>query len=165
MTNDELKIYLLGIFDGEGCICPSFRKDGYVALFVTVSMASEEVIDLLQNMWGGSKSMRRGAKAGYLDRFTWTMTGSRTIPFLEYASKRLITKRKQAEYALILAHDLTRWKRERHGINNHAGEKCLTEADHARRREIGLKIKALNGARSRYAKMTDLRGALSPTYT
>ena len=149
---DELKLYLVGIFDGEGCICPSLRKDGYIGLFVSVSMASESVIDLFIKIWGGSKGYRNPAKQNYLARSTWTVVGEKALPFLEYFVSRSIVKQIQAENAIILVKELIKYKHKRHGINNRLGEKCISLDEHLYRREIALKIKLNNGARSRYAQ-------------
>lgn len=150
MSKEDTKLYLMGIFDGEGCICPSFRKDGYIALFVTVSMASEDVIDLFCATWGGSKGIREGQKKGYLRRYTWTMTGSTSIEFLQYVSEHSIVKVNQARYGLLLAQDLLRYRGNRIGINNHGGERLFTNEDYQYRKDLAIKIKSFNGARSRY---------------
>ena len=150
MNDAEMKLYLIGVFDGEGCICPSLRRDGYIGLFVSVKMASEEVIDLFIATWGGSKSKRIGAKSGYQDLYGWTLTGTTTGTFLEYAAEHSIVKKAQAQLGLQLVEFLTHYRAHDPLVNRRLGQRCISEAEAGTRRNIAMSIKALNGARSRF---------------
>jgi hypothetical protein len=143
--------YLMGLFDGEGTICPAFRRDGYISLHVAVQMAGKNVLEMFKEQWGGSVSTRP-AKPNRIELDTWTLTGSKAIPFLEFAKDNLLLKKEQARIALILASEmakLTSSKRE--GLSCGRGLRLISDADMDKRKSLALQIRALNGARSRFS--------------
>lgn len=142
----------MGIFDGEGTICPAFRRDGYVSLHVAVHIGNREVVEMFSKEWGGSVGVRKPSKQGYQTLYTWCITGAKAIPFLECARTKLIIKNEQANLAMLIAVDMSKYSNaKRVGTSCGRGNRFISESDMERRREIGLKIRSLNGARSRFS--------------
>ena len=151
----DAKSYLMGVFDGEGCVATG--KGGSGAWFVqaNVTMASEAVCQLFQDTWGGSRSKRSKPTMGGLIMHTWSVNSSRGIPFLEYVVEHSLVKREQAAIALQMARNIAKYAERgyRRGIGLSRGARILTDEDHAERERLVMQIRALNGGRSRFAKV------------
>lgn len=154
----DVKSYLLGVFDGEGCIGTGrqpAKKDGSYNWFlnVTVGMASEEIVRLFIETWGGNYHKRSKLTTGGLTLHTWHLGSARAIPFLQYVAKYGIYKKDQAVIALKLARNMARYAQPgaRKGVNVHGGESYITPEDRAERNDLVLEMRALAGARSRFA--------------
>lgn len=96
--------YAAGIIDGEGCIqlakCGDLRP-GYIRLIVAVKMTDKMVPEALLQAFGGKIYLDRSKKKGHRLTYSWRITGKEAANFLQHTLNFLITKRKQAELALI----------------------------------------------------------------
>ena len=144
--------YLLGIFDGEGSITGTKRKTsrGW-ALQCNVTMGpTDAVCMMLHDMWGGSVRQVK-TKEGRQSLWSWTVSESKALPFLEVARVGLVVKQRQAELAYEMAQNMKQYTNSaRKGVAVSRGQSFITDADLARRTEIMLELRSLNGARSRF---------------
>lgn len=157
----DVRSYLLGVFDGEGCIATARTTDRrrYWYLHVTVSMTAKDVIDLFLQTWGGSYHQRKSRNPVSPPLHDWSLSAAKAIPFLEFAAEHSIAKREQCRLALILARSMFRysWRGERKGVNLNRGQRVLTDEDMEERNRLVLQIRALNGARSRFGSVSSLQ--------
>lgn len=164
MDESELKKrYLVGVFDGEGCIATGkthLKGEGRYTwyLAITVCMSCEPIIRQFIEVWGGNYHQRKGRTKGGLVMHQWHIASSRGIPFLEYLVEHSLCKREQAKLALELARNMAKysWAGYRKGISLNRGERLLTEADRAERDRIVMDIRALQGARSRFGPPVEM---------
>jgi hypothetical protein len=134
--------YLLGIFDGEGCITPCRNGSGRTYIHVIVNMSSEEVVRLLERRFGGTVRSRPGLTAGGLTMWDWRVTGANAQPLLSLLARHSITKRHQARLALKML-ELTR-------AGGGRGNYIVTPGVAAERESIAAEIRSLNGGRNRF---------------
>lgn len=106
-VNDKLWVaWAAGITDGEGCIALSRDKLSDTAesysLRVSVSNTDPKMLDKLKAMFGGVISKHgRKAKAHYLDQWCWRVGSKQAANFLQQVLPWLVTKRSQAELAIL----------------------------------------------------------------
>lgn len=148
----ELGSYLMGVFDGEGCITAGRNARGGWSLHVSVTMASETIVRLFQERWGGGVGKRSKITSGGLTLWSWQITGATAIPFLHYAIAHSYTKRQQAVVGLALAESTAKYRipGARTGIKLSSRQRMISEEDLQMRTELVNQMRALNGARSRY---------------
>lgn len=155
--NFDIKSYLIGVFDGEGSISAYFSKKGNTSLSINLSMANEEIIDLFRQVWGGGKHKKKTLTTGGLQLYQWYICASNAIPFLEYAKDVSRAKNKQAEIALKIAQEMSKYKigaGTRKGVNLRRGESFISIEEKESRTKLVLEMRSLNGARSRFAPIT-----------
>jgi len=90
--------YLAGLFDGEGCISIQQSKNvkgifNY-CLKLIVHMNCKEIIDILQETFGGSVYIRKDKS------YAWECTGTEADETLKLIVPYLIEKKKQAELGI-----------------------------------------------------------------
>jgi hypothetical protein len=148
----DLRSYLIGVFDGEGCITAGFNKNGGTYLIVSVTMCAEAVVRTFHRHYrSGNVGYRSQRTAGGLVLWYWQVTGATAIPLLEDLASVALVKRDQAILALALARNMARYARSRRdGFNPMLGRSLLTQDDRQQRVEIMQRIRALNGARNRF---------------
>lgn len=136
--------YMLGVFDGEGCIstCRNGGGRGAPGVHVQITMASQDVAELFAAHWGGSAKPRSSVTAGGLTLWVWRITGHRARWFLQLLAAHSLTKRKQADLALQML-SLT--------MSGPRGSRTLAPANATERERLAGEIRKLNGARSRFA--------------
>lgn len=122
--------YLIGVFDGEGCVAISpgsrkYRERLHCHIQASVQMTNEYLPRLFQGTYGGRVyfSSRTG---NHNDVWKWMLSNQQARPLLEDIVKYGILKKPQAEVALRLL-NLQRANRRGHPISE--GEKVLREAD------------------------------------
>ena len=142
----------MGVFDGEGCISAYMSRHGRWSLTICATLASEPVIDLFRAAWGGGKHKVKKLTVGGLQLFTWHISASTAIPFLEYAAQHALVKRQQAILGLSLAKEMQKYTvGSRKGHRASSGIKLISQEEQATRTAIVLQMRALNGGRSRFA--------------
>lgn len=148
----DVRSYLMGIFDGEGCITGGYdKRDGRYFLVVGVCMASEPITRLFAATWGGTYGPRARLTVGGLTLWDWRNHSAQAAPFLAYAAEHSISKRQQATLALGLAANISKYAEARRaGFNPRSGGHVLGPDDHALRQHLVSEIRAINGARSRF---------------
>lgn len=151
----DTESYLMGIFDGEGCVGTGKGGNGRWYVQMSVTMASEDVCRLFMATWGGGISKRTKPTVGGLILWTWHINASHAIPFLEHVVQHSLVKREQARLALGLARNIAKysWARKEDGFNPFKGGRFISEEDMAERERVIAQIRSLNGARSRYAAL------------
>jgi len=99
--------YAAGIIDGEGYIGIKCSEREHVQrsrshrVYIAVSNTDELMIDFLHKHFGGSveyKEFTNGAKPQY----RWRTSAKNAVDFLKYILPYLITKRRQAEVAIMM---------------------------------------------------------------
>lgn len=131
-ANDSLvnisPAYIAGLFDGEGCVSVSVRKDGRLNFQVKITQKDRSILDIIANALGygvvwfqGEHHDLRLFSADDISRFIETV--------LPYS----IVKRSQ----LILMHELVQ--------TIDPTRRPVTECVWNRRREIAAQIRALKG--------------------
>lgn len=135
--------YLVGLFDGEGCITTAVSKRGIPYVHVQVVITTPEIPCLFQEHWGGSVSARK-LTGRNRQMHVWRVTGSKARPSLESVSKYGRIKNRQAELALSLI-DLSRPSGGR-------GSYVVPPDEREERMSISNQIRSLNGARARFVK-------------
>jgi hypothetical protein len=147
--------YLLGIFDGEGCVTTGRNNQGVPRwwLSLSVGMTSREVIEMFRAEWGGGVSARTKPTAGGLILYTWAISATNAIPFLEYAVQHSVVKHRQCVIALQMARNIAKysWAGHRKGVAFSSGKRLLTAEDQAERDRLVAELRSLQGARSRFA--------------
>lgn len=149
----DVRSYLLGIFDGEGCISGGRNKDGRWSLQVSVCMASESICRLFQSVWGGSVTMRNKPTVGGLMLWQWQQPhGASGIEFLEFVAARSMTKAMQARAAIPLAQNIAKYSQRgyRRGVALNRGHRIISNEDMAIREQTVRLLRSLNGGRSRF---------------
>jgi hypothetical protein len=150
----DVRSYLLGVFDGEGCIatCRTTDRRRYWYLKATVSMTAKDVIDLFLQTWGGNYHKRKSRNPVSPPLHDWSLSAAAAIPFLEFAAEHSIAKSEQCRIALTLARSMARysWNGQRRGVNLNRGKRVITDDEMEERNRLVLQIRALNGARSRF---------------
>lgn len=105
MANQKrhLLSYLMGLFDGEGCISIGGlnKVKGHYQVTVCVRMVNEYLPRLFQASYGG-RVLPDPRTGNQRDEWRWRITGQKAKPFLEDTLKYSILKKGQAEVALHL---------------------------------------------------------------
>lgn len=148
-SDDPLAIhFMMGLFDGEGCITSNLDAAGYAKVTVHFGANIREVNKLFENRWGGKTyNFTDGV-------WPWRVNGGDAIPALEEIARySLTTKAKQAIPALELARELMtgRGSAPRKGINTKKGERFLSPEDMDRRRGLVGQI-TYWGSRNRHQR-------------
>ena len=95
--------YIAGFVDGEGCIDIQASKGNYIVPRLRIALAKEgkDVLDLLQNNFGGSLILRKSTNPNWSDAYSWEITGyKRVATFLRNIKNHLIIKKEQARFIL-----------------------------------------------------------------
>ncbi|GAC1519361.1 MAG: hypothetical protein NVS2B16_25590 [Chloroflexota bacterium] len=147
----DTKSYLMGVFDGEGCVGTGFSS-GRWALQLQVAMAWQPVCELFRQTWGGSCTARSRPTTGGLILWAWIVNSSKAIPFLEYAVEHSLVKRQQCILALELALLINNysWAKRLIGPGTGGGHRFISDEEMALRANIVREIRSLNGGRSRF---------------
>jgi len=135
--------YLVGLFDGEGCITIGYTKKDRVYLKCSVEMSSPEAVEAFQARFGGYiyKRKLRGANQ---QTWQWTLSSMKCLPLLELVSSKGLVKRKIASLCLPVA---------RSYIKKHMQTDVPSDVKDMRI-ETMRQVRALNGARNRFATVT-----------
>jgi hypothetical protein len=133
--------YLVGIFDGEGCITTAQSGERLPHVHVQVTISTREIVECLQREWGGSVKDRR-AISGRRQLFVWRLTGRAAEPMLRVIAARGLIKREQAILALQLI--------ALSGPSGGRGTYRVSDDDRLERLRLSDAIRALNGARARF---------------
>ena len=101
MTN--LDHYLAGIFDGEGCVCMSLAKAGYITVQAKVAMCDRAAVAALHARFGGAfedgnQVTRTGRKV-----YTWTVFNCNSVEALTMFSELCLVRKAVASAALPIA--------------------------------------------------------------
>lgn len=135
--------YLMGVLDGEGTIAASASATGRVVLTVAVVMGpTDEVHRLFEEQFGGTVAPV-AVGPGRRPLWKWQTSGSRALPFLTVASDLLVVKREQAQLAIELASQMSRYAAESRA-GRPKGAKWMSDEDAARRHDLQRQIQSLN---------------------
>lgn len=137
--------YLVGLFDGEGCITAVRRRPGDSYVHVQVTIASETVVRRFESRFGGAVTFRPRATAGGLTLWTWRITGHASRDVLRLLAGHSLTKRQQAQLGIQML-GLT--------MKGPRGARTLRPDLRELRERIAGELRSLNGARSRFAEAT-----------
>lgn len=96
--------YAAGFFDGEGCVNCSVNKGGSPFVRILVVNTNIEVLEKLQETWGGDINANYKSKEHWKQAYTWRLSHSAAAKFLEDISPFLIVKEQQAKLALEFVH-------------------------------------------------------------
>jgi hypothetical protein len=140
--------YLAGILDGEGHIGiqrHQFRHGNEVvryqhALRVMVVNTSMQLLESLQESWGGWIRQHRVANTRWLPTYGWMVTSKSADKVLAAALPFLIVKRRQAELAIEFRATVT--------ARHHGPGRPVPLHVIERRAEIMEEIKTLNGGKT-----------------
>ncbi|SRR6266705_1114195 len=98
------KVYLAGLFDGEGCVGAVKVRDKRggrieaIMFTAVVSMCDRQPVDLLAEIYGGAiRQRKRVQKAHHSAVFTWQAYGDAGARFLSDILPYLMVKKGQAE--------------------------------------------------------------------
>jgi hypothetical protein len=151
----DTRSYLIGIFDGEGCITAGFHRTGSTYLIASVTMCSEPVVRLFKVHYNrGGITVRSKPTVGGLTLWTWQVTGASAIPILEDLVSTSLVKRDQAVLALQLARNMARYAINiASGFSPRSGSQLLTRSDREERTAIINTIRSRNGARNRFTTL------------
>lgn len=138
--------YLVGLFDGEGCISPVRSTSGRSYVHVQVTIASEAVVRRFERRFGGAVTVRQAPTVGGLTLWIWRVTGHAAREALGLFAELSLTKHEQAALALRLL-DLT-------APGGGRGTYTVPHEVEADRERLADEIRALNGGRSRFAELT-----------
>jgi len=100
MTKPMPDYYFAGLFDGEGSVSMSLRKDGYIGVVVSVVMCDRAPIMALYERFGGSFEDGRYHTNTGRAVFRWTAHNTETIEALEVFSALCLVKHAVANAAL-----------------------------------------------------------------
>lgn len=110
---DELKkAYIAGFFDGEGCVqlCkyrhPKTRGHLSYYLRVVIANTEKEVLEQIQQEFGGKVKQRKRVKPHHKDNFYLEISTQQARAFLESVLPYLRIKRRQAELGIELANSV-----------------------------------------------------------
>lgn len=140
--------YLAGLFDGEGSISAYLSKTGGWVLRVQLGMTSGHLVRAFYDRFGGGLHERKKPTKSGLTMHEWYLAGGKSVGFLEWAIKNCHEKDKQAAMALPLALQLREYRNKRAG--KRPSDVVISQEDFAERTEIAEKLRAMNGARSRF---------------
>lgn len=101
-VNEAERAYLAGILDGEGCVSLYWRRKSarYLTPSVQVLNTRRELIDWLQERWGGSIYQRPNNRPNYKPSWTWTIAGQLALKAIADARPYLVLKGPQADLLL-----------------------------------------------------------------
>lgn len=95
--------YLAGLFDGEGSVSMSLRKDGYIGIVVSVVMCDRAPVEKIYQRFGGIfEDGDRQTKTGR-NIYRWMVHNSDSIEALEMFSRLCLIKNVVAAAALPCA--------------------------------------------------------------
>jgi hypothetical protein len=115
--------YVAGLFDGEGCVNFSRNRSGcFIRVFVTNT--NRELLESLQEKFGGDIAKLSGRKKGWKQAYVWRIAWTKAVEFLDKIQPYLCNKWRQAEVAFA-------WDANRLGRGNHdaAMKKEVQEAN------------------------------------
>jgi hypothetical protein len=95
--------YTAGFFDGEGCV--NFSSDRYGSPFIRILVVNTEksVLEEFQSRWGGNITHNKRHKENWKRSYTWRISHTRAIQFLNDIQQFLIVKKNQANLAIQFA--------------------------------------------------------------
>ena len=96
-------MYLAGLFDGEGSVSMSLRKDGYIGIVVSVVMCDRAPVEQLHLRFGGR--FEDGNRKTYTGRniYRWMVHNTEAIEALEVFAQLCLVKNVVAKAALPCA--------------------------------------------------------------
>lgn len=142
MLSIDIKKYLAGFFDGEGCIyinkqrLKSNRKD-YISYSgaVAVSNTQKEPLELFAKYFGSKVRFYTEILNGQ-DRYFWRITSKQAVKFCKIMKDELLLKSEQAEIVIKL-HET---------MKLHSGIR-ISDEEIKRREKLYLEIRELNKTR------------------
>jgi hypothetical protein len=147
----DVRSYLVGVFDGEGCITAGFARDGSTYLVASVTMASETIVRLFHGYYQcGGVTCRSKLSAGGLRLWTWQVFGGSSRPVLADIAALGLEKQRQAQIASALAANMAQYTTNRDGFSPLRDGRRLLPQERAERVAIINALRALNGARNRF---------------
>jgi hypothetical protein len=99
MTEVE-KAWLAGLFDGEGCVWSRWPKRMNVV--TEIKMTHRQTIDRVNQLFPGNVSIGHLSGWGTKPQFRWCLDTRGTKEFLALVLPYLVTKKREAEIALLL---------------------------------------------------------------
>ncbi len=105
----HLLSYLAGVFDGEGCVSITKKKQrldmyhAYYSIYLQVQMCDKEIPTLFQCVFGGSLSVHTyngKGKENWRPKWSWSMSDRKTEEVMKDLLPYVILKRPQLEVAL-----------------------------------------------------------------
>lgn len=92
--------YTAGFFDGEGCV--NISTDRYAKPYIRILVVNTDitVLQKFQEKWGGDIAHNKRHKENWKRSFTWRLSHSRAIQFLQDIEPFLVVKKKQANLAI-----------------------------------------------------------------
>lgn len=137
------KLYLVGVFDGEGTITGTKDKRNNVySLRIAVSMANMEVILMFLKTWGG-KFYLKPSKGRAL--YSWHLNKSSSIIlFLEYLIKYTVIKKEQAKIGLEVAREIYDCSKRKGNGRISRGRSFLTKEIKLLRENKMIRLKSFN---------------------
>lgn len=122
IDDETLKSYLAGFFDGEGYIGierQSNRKgmrNPWYRVIISISLTNENVLQLFQETFGGSISVRTTQIGNHQRSWIWRLWSSKAIVCLRVLYPYLIIKKAQAELACAFQESLERKRKQRYRV-------------------------------------------------
>ena len=105
-SGTTLDAYFAGLFDGEGSVSMSLRKDGYMGVIVSVLMCDRAPVALLAHRFGGGfEDGRNKTRTGRLI-YRWSVHNSDAVEALEVFSRLCLVKDVVAAAALPCARSM-----------------------------------------------------------
>jgi hypothetical protein len=149
--------YVIGLFDGEGCISTYKNKGSWTLDVVIVMGGPEELMQRVVRVWGGHYYLRSQITAGGLRLWQWKASGRFARAVLADVAELGIAKRAQALLGVqlldLLASGFAK-SGPRINVSTTGGRRWLTDDQIAERETLVVQIRALNGARSRFRPVT-----------
>lgn len=99
----DLRSWCAGIFDADGCfglsLIQNARGNGlpYLTTYGTVIIREEVVVDIFQELYGGTKLFRKSKVEGHSDTHQWRATAKVLDRFIDDIKDCLVLKRAQAD--------------------------------------------------------------------
>lgn len=97
---DTEAAWLAGIFDGEGCVWSRWPKRKNV--IVEVKMADYRTVSRINDLFPGRFVQGHISGMSKLPQWRWSLDTNGSKRFLELVMPYLVTKREQAEVAILL---------------------------------------------------------------
>lgn len=145
MISETDKAYAAGLFDGEGSVGISFRKQAKKSsresyqIKASIAMIDQDSILWMTAVFGGHHDTTNRTKSGNVVH-RWTLHCRKAADFLELIVPYLKLKRARAEAAIKLA----RMARNRGASRGHEGVHVLLDEELARQKPLAEFIRAEN---------------------
>ena len=102
-TISLLDAYLVGIFDGEGCVSMHLAKAGYITVQAKVSMCDRAPVAALHARFGGRFDDGQQTTPHGRQIFSWSVFNAEAVEALELFAKSCLVKQLVASAALPVA--------------------------------------------------------------